>query len=227
MTPTTVFITGAAGFIGAALAARFAARGADVRGVDVRASADGRIVAGDISSPGAWQEHARGCDLVIHTAAVVSNTAPADLFWRVNVLGTRRALDAAAAGGARRFVHFSSVRAYSDSEFPDRVDESWPVRPDGHAYVDTKVASEQVVLQAHAAGEIDVTVVRPGDVYGPGSRPWTVLPVEGIKTGKFLLPDRGRGISVPSTSTISSTGSSSPHPPQGAGRSSTSRTASA
>lgn len=58
----------------------------------------------------------------------------------------------------------------------DGVDESWPVRPDGHRYVDTKIASEQVVLQAHAAGEIAATVVRPADVYGPGSIPWTIWP---------------------------------------------------
>jgi nucleoside-diphosphate-sugar epimerase len=106
-------------------------------------------------------------------------------------------VDAAVRAGTRRLVHFSSVRAYGDSGFPDLVEETWPVRPDGHDYVDTKVASEQVVLQAHAAGELDVTVIRPGDVYGPGSRPWTILPVEGIRDGKFLLPDGGRGIFSP------------------------------
>jgi len=195
--PRAVFITGARGFIGAALATRYRALGAEVRGVDTAPGGDADVVTGDISEVGPWQAHAGGSDLVIHTAAVVSNTAPPDLFWRVNVLGTRRVVEAAARGGARRLVHFSSVRAYGDSGFPDKVDESWPVHPDGHPYVDTKVASEQVVLQAHAEGALDVTVVRPGDVYGPGSRPWTLLPVEGIRTGKFLLPDAGRGIFSP------------------------------
>ena len=184
-----VFITGAAGFIGQALAERYRAQGAEVVGVDV---ADG-----DISQPGAWQERAAGADLVIHTAAVVSNAVGADTQWRVNVLGTRHALDAARDARARRFVHFSSVRAFSDAGFPDGVTEAWPVRPDGNAYVDTKVAAEQVVLQAHAAGEVPCTVIRPGDVYGPGSRPWTVLPVEMIKAGTFGLPARGRGLMSP------------------------------
>lgn len=94
-------------------------------------------------------------------------------------------------------MHLSSVRAFSDVDFPDGVDESWPVRPDGHRYVDTKVASEQVVLQAHAAGEVVATIVRPGDVYGPGSRPWTILPVEMIKAGAFALPAMGKGIFTP------------------------------
>jgi nucleoside-diphosphate-sugar epimerase len=59
------------------------------------------------------------------------------------------------------------------------------------------VAAEQVVLQAHAAGEMEVTVIRPGDVYGPQSRPWTILPVELIKARRFVLPARGRGIHSP------------------------------
>ncbi len=193
----TVLITGAAGFIGATLAERLRAGGAAVRGVDFTADPERGIAAGDVAVAGAWRDEAAGCDTVIHTAAIVSNAATIDDAWRVNVLGTRNALDAAVAAGARRFVHFSSVRAFGDTGFPDGVDESWPVRPDGHTYVDTKIASEQVVLQAHAAGEIECTVIRPGDVYGPGSRPWTVLPVEAIAAGRFVLPAMGRGVHSP------------------------------
>src|SRR5918997_2836984 len=119
-----------------------------------------------------------------------------DPIWRVNVMGTRNALDAARAGGARRFVHISSVTAFS-FDFPDGVTEDHPVRCNGVPYVDTKVASEQVVLQAHAAGQIACTIVRQGDVYGPGAGPWTVLPVEEIRRGRFLLPAMGRGIFSP------------------------------
>jgi nucleoside-diphosphate-sugar epimerase len=42
-----------------------------------------------------------------------------------------------------------------------------------------------------------VTVVRPGDVYGPGSRPWTLLPLEAIRARQFVLPAMGRGIFSP------------------------------
>lgn len=192
-----VFVTGALGFIGSAVAARYRTLGAEVRGVDRRADARGAVVAGDVAEAGAWQAHVAGCDLVIHTAAIVSNAVDLPACWRVNVLGTRRALEAAVRGGARRFFHLSSVRAFSDTAFPDGVDESWPVRPDGNPYVDTKIASEQVALQAHAAGEIAVTVIRPGDVYGPGSRPWTVLPVEAMRARRFVLPAHGRGVFSP------------------------------
>ena len=67
-----VFITGCLGFIGGALAERFRSLGAEVRGVDLRADPARVVVAGDVSQAGAWQEHAAGCDLVLHTAARVS-----------------------------------------------------------------------------------------------------------------------------------------------------------
>jgi nucleoside-diphosphate-sugar epimerase len=89
------------------------------------------------------------------------------------------------------------VRAFSDVDFPDGVGEDHPVRTNGNPYVDTKVASEQVALQAHAAGEVPLTVIRPGDVYGPGSRPWTVLPLAEIRANRFALPAMGRSVFSP------------------------------
>ena len=192
--PSKVFLTGAGGFIARALAARYRAAGSRVAGVDLVPDPERGVVAGDVTAPGPWQDALAGCDLVVHTAALVTNAADLDASWRVNVLGTRHVVDAAARAGVKRLVHFSSVRAFSDLGFPDGVTEDHPVRPDGNPYVDTKIASEQVVLQAHAAGELDCTVVRPGDVYGPGSRPWTLLPLEYIRAGRFLLPARGRGV---------------------------------
>jgi nucleoside-diphosphate-sugar epimerase len=153
-------------------------------------------VAGDVTRRGDWQRAAAGSELVIHTAAIVSMRQDPDSIWRVNVLGTRNALDAARDGGARRFLHISSVTAFS-FDFPRDVTEDHPVRTNGVPYVDTKVASEQVVLQAHAAGEVACTVVRPGDVYGPGARTWTVLPVEELRRGPLLLPAMGRGVFSP------------------------------
>ncbi len=194
--PERVFVTGALGFIGRALADRYASEGAEVRGVDVSADPERGVVAGDIGSPGEWQRHAAGSDLVIHTAAVVSMRDDPDPIWRVNVLGTRHALDAARDAGASRFLHLSSVTAFG-FDFPDGVTEDHPVRANGVPYVDTKVASEQVALQAHAAGEVTCTIVRPGDAYGPRSRPWTILPMEEIARGRMVLPAMGRGLLNP------------------------------
>ena len=191
-----ICITGASGFIGRVLAEHWRATGAEVVGVDRVEDPERGVVAGDVSQPGAWQRSAEGCDLVVHTAALVGMPSDESGFWEVNVRGTRLALEAARDAGARRFVHLSSVVTFG-LDFPDNVDERWPVHPTGVAYADTKIAAEQVVLQAHSAGEAQVTVIRPGDVYGPGSRPWTVMPVELLKGRRFALPARGRGIHSP------------------------------
>lgn len=186
--PRRVFVTGASGFLGRALAAHFRAEGAEVRGVDAVADPAAGVVAGDVALPGPWQEHAAGCDLVVHTAAIVSlRLRGAEQVWRVNVLGTEHALEAAARGGAERFVHVSSVTVFGTT-FPDGVDERHPVHPTGVPYTDTKIASEVTALQAHLDGRVPVTIVRPGDVYGPGSRAWAVQPVALMRARRFVLP---------------------------------------
>ena len=194
--PSTAFITGANGFIGAAVADRCRAAGIEVRGVDIGGESKVGIEQADITEPGAWQRKAEGCDLVVHTAAVVGMYSSPAGYWETNVRATRLVLDAAVAGGAKRFLHLSSIVVYG-FDFEGEVDERSPVRPNGVHYVDTKVASEQVVLAAHASGEIPCTIVRPGDVYGPRSRPWTVEPVRLLKSGSLALPAKGRGMHSP------------------------------
>jgi nucleoside-diphosphate-sugar epimerase len=192
-----VFITGASGFIGRALGERYEADGHAVRGMDLAADTERDVVAGDVAVPGPWQDHAAGSELVIHTAAVVSlRTERPEEVWRANALGTLHALEAAERAGARRFVHFSSVTVFG-FDFPDGVDERRPVQPTGLPYPDTKIASEQVVLQAQLEGRVDTTIVRPGDVYGPRSRAWAVLPTQLIRDRRFVLPGGGRGIFSP------------------------------
>ena len=105
--PATVLITGANGFIARALATRLRELGTTVRGVDLVAAPADDVVAGNTVNPAPWAGQLAGVDVVIHTAALVSNAAPLDKAWEVNVLGTQRVLRAAAAAGVPRFVHIS------------------------------------------------------------------------------------------------------------------------
>lgn len=194
--PGRVFITGASGFLGKALARRFRAGGSEVCGVDLREDPEAGIVAGDISRPGPWTGALAGADLVIHTAAVVSMSAAPGAAWAVNVKGTRVLLAAAQAAGASRFLHVSSIAAFG-WDFPDGADEDHPLMPNGNTYTDSKIASEHAVLAAHAAGAMDCTIVRPGDVYGPESVPWVILPLQMMRKRQFVLPDGGRGMFSP------------------------------
>jgi nucleoside-diphosphate-sugar epimerase len=192
MAANVVCITGASGFMGRALTRRYAEAGWAVRGIDRAAGPGGSVVAGDISRPGPWREVLDGADVVVHTAALVSNIASRDDAWRVNVAGTANVVAACRGGAAGRLLHVSSAAVYSHQR-PAVVTEDHPVRPGGDVYGDTKIAAEQVVLQAHAAGDVAATIVRPTDVYGPGSRPWTILPVQMLRSGQVVLPARGQG----------------------------------
>lgn len=183
--PMELVVTGSAGFLGGAVAEALRAQGHSVRGLDIR---DADIVA-DIDSPGAWQEQVRG-DVVIHTAAAVGMPSDAAHFWRINTLGTRHVLDAAIRNGVRRFVLFSSVTVFGNG-FPDQVTEDYPTRATGVPYADSKIAAEHLCLDSQIRQGIEVTIVRPGDVYGPGSRPWTLLPIEMIRSRRVAVPRTG------------------------------------
>ncbi|MFD7076289.1 NAD-dependent epimerase/dehydratase family protein [Nocardioides sp. NPDC059952] len=191
-----IFITGANGFIGRAMAERFRALGATVTGVDLVADPENGVVAGDITQPERWADELEGADVVIHTAALLGAAYSLEKAWNVNVLGTHRVLRATLEAGVPRFVQFSSIMAYGFS-FPDGVDETYPVRIEYDPYTDTKINGEAVVLAAHATGEVDVTVIRPGDVWGPGSV-WVRSPIaEMVKPTGFPLPNGGRGVFSP------------------------------
>lgn len=194
--PNRVFITGASGFLGRALMVHLRERGVEVAGMDLVADPAHGVIEGDLCRPEDWEQAVVGADILIHTAAAVSNTIAYELAWKTNVVATRKLIESAIRGGVGRFVHISSVAAFGFN-YCDGVDETAPVKPVGHPYIDTKIASEHVALSAHGAGEMDVTIVRPGDVYGPRSRPWVLLPLEMIGAGRFLLPAHGEGIFTP------------------------------
>ena len=193
--PKKVLITGANGFIGNMLMAHYRARGIPVVGVDL--SGNGLDISqGDIGQPETISQLLQDCDVVVHTAALVSNSiADADM-WRVNVLATRNLVAAAEKYKVRRFVQISSIVAYGNSA-EGELDEEQPVHADGGSYVLTKLASEHSVLAATANSAMELVIIRPGDVYGPGSRPWVILPIEAINKGQFMLPAKGEGFFRP------------------------------
>lgn len=196
MSQSPVAVTGASGFIGAALVRQYRADGREVRGVDVDSGTEASVQHGDISRRGEWEVAFDDVDLVIHTAALVSNTATRDRAWEVNVLGTHHVLETARSAGVRRVVVFSSAAVYSHRR-ERGVTEDTPVRPGDGVYGDTKIAAENAALRAAAAGGVEVTILRPADVYGPGSRPWTVLPVRNLRAGRVVLPAFGQGVFDP------------------------------
>jgi nucleoside-diphosphate-sugar epimerase len=183
-----VAVTGAAGFIGSAVARALVADGAEVIGIDVR-EADQVSRFGDISDAAAIREALAGVEAVVHTAASVREWGPMRDFIRVNVEGTANVLDAAEAAGAR-VVQISSVVVYGYTDPSDQGESAYR-RNVGIPYLDTKSASDAMAARRGAV------IVRPGDVYGPGSVPWVVRPVELMRAKRLALPRGGEGIMLP------------------------------
>jgi len=131
--------------------------------------------------------------VLLHTAAMVSSRGSIDAFRRVNVDGVRDTARIARDAGVQRFIHLSSVMVYG-FRYPPNVSEEGPFRGEGNAYCQTKIEGEEAAMSAHERGGMGVVVIRPGDVYGPGSPQWVVRPIEGIKKNRFPLIDGGRGV---------------------------------
>ena len=193
--PKKVLITGANGFIGNTLMRYYKAKKVSVVGVDLVGNGDD-IIEGDIANPETISHLLESCDVIVHTAALVSNSIADRDMWRVNVLATRNLIAAADKYKIRRFVQLSSIVAYGNTA-EGQLDEDHPVHADGGSYVLTKLASEHTVLAAQAKSSLELVIIRPGDVYGPGSRPWIILPLEAINSGAFLLPAKGEGFFRP------------------------------
>jgi nucleoside-diphosphate-sugar epimerase len=194
----TTLVTGASGMLGRAVASALAEDGHRVR-VFQRGSAG--IPAADIDEVrGSVTDHAAvalavaGCDAVVHLAAKVSLTGPADEFEAVNVEGTRALLDAASSAGVARFVCVSSPSvAHSGSSIVG--DDALPADPDsarGH-YARTKATAERLALAADAPG-FSVVAVRPHLVWGPGDTQLVARIVDRASRGR--LPLIGHGVAL-------------------------------
>jgi nucleoside-diphosphate-sugar epimerase len=190
-------VTGAGGFIGAAVARGLAAEGAQVVGLDVDAAAAERVrgtgaafVAADVTDREALESALQGAELIVHTAAFVHEWGEMEDFVEVNVRGTANVLDAAREAGVERVVHISSVVVYGYDD-PSHQDEEAFHRSYGIPYIDTKSASDRIAL---ARGAV---VIRPGDVYGPGGTQWVLRPLEMAKSGQLAVPGQGDGVMLP------------------------------
>ncbi|MEO0557908.1 MAG: NAD(P)-dependent oxidoreductase [Bacteroidota bacterium] len=189
-------VTGSSGFLGSAFAHALRQLEAEVVGIDLQAPTDELAIQADLSRAGEWMRAFEDADLVIHTAARVGEVGTRAQFRAQNVDTTANVIAACDRAGVGRLLHLSSIVVHGTA-FPDPCPEDHPVQPTGNPYTDTKIASEHAVLAAHAAGRVRATVIRPGDVYGPGSQQWTVRAIEMMQSGTFALVDGNRGVLSP------------------------------
>lgn len=166
-----ILITGAAGFIGQALCARLAAEGHTVVGAARRADVTlpPGVAACDIGEIGPvtdWRDALRGVDLVFHLAQQAHRAA--DARFGDEPAAAARLAEAAAAAGAGRLVYLSSVKVMGESTSAGR-----PFRPNDEprpqdAYGRAKLATERALTETAARAGLELVVIRPPLVYGPG-----------------------------------------------------------
>jgi nucleoside-diphosphate-sugar epimerase len=192
----TILVTGATGFIGSHIAERLVALGARVRGL-ARSTGKGawlgrrgvEIVAGDLTDAASLRRAVQGRRIVFSIAGWVGQPNSYEAARRVGVDGTRSLIEAAIDAGARRLVHTSSIAVYGPHA-DGLIDETWPLRATD-AYGRTKAQSESVVF---ACGDrIEVSVIRPAQIFGPRGGAWTTLLFDAVRRGWPILIGGGHG----------------------------------
>jgi nucleoside-diphosphate-sugar epimerase len=173
-------VTGASGLVGSHITDRLVADGWSVRALvrtpSARLESLGvATMRGDVLDAASFTRAASGVDVVFHTAAAITPRGGWEAYRRLNVDGTRTAIDAAAAARAR-LLHLSSVAVYGpEARFrgpgeKTHEDISLEPLPPTAYYARSKRESEQLVLDAHARGRLWATAVRPDVIYGPRDR---------------------------------------------------------
>jgi len=173
-------VTGANGFIGSALCRRMLDKGWKVRGA-VRSLENVSEIperveivrVGPISIDTFWKDALSGVDTVIHLAGMthIMNTCTADLlsdFRGVNAAGTKHLAREAALAGVRRFIYISSIGVNGEFTNGNLFTEDDMPQP-ASAYAVSKWEAEQALHEISKDTGLEVVILRPPLVYGPGA----------------------------------------------------------
>jgi len=168
-----VLVTGAGGFLGFALARALIARGDQVVAVNRSHypkldSLGAQQFQGDIAEAGVLMQAAHGCDAVAHVAALPGHWGRYQDYYRANVLGTERVLEACAAHRIQKLVYTSTPSVAHAGGDLAGVNESAPIPSHFRAhYPATKAIAETAVLAANSAF-FATCALRPHLIWGPG-----------------------------------------------------------
>ena len=187
-----LLITGADGFIGSHLTEALIRQGHAVRAFvlynsfnswgwldhapeDIRGNLD--VFAGDIRDPYGVKEAMKGCDAVLHLAALIaipySYHSP-DTYMDTNIKGTLNVLQAARELGVQRVIHTSTSEVYGTARFVP-ITEEHPLQGQS-PYSASKIGADQVAYSFYASFSLPVVIVRPFNTYGPRQSARAVIP---------------------------------------------------
>ncbi len=156
-----ILVTGSTGFVGSALCSWLVSEGYDVQGISRR----------ELPYYQRSTDSLQKNDVIVHTAAIAhrlneSGVDPIDEYRQVNRDLPLQLAKAAAKAGARRFIFLSTIKVLGEGDNKPYTEQSVPA-PEG-AYAISKWEAEQVLLELGRTSSIDVVILRPSLVYGPG-----------------------------------------------------------
>ncbi len=181
----TVLVTGGRGLVGSHVIEQLRTAGESVR-----------FFEGDVTDPAAWRRAAAGgggVSAIFHAAAKVAQHLPYAEFERINVGGTRLAIETARATAAR-LVHMSSASVYGRTAGYDAgsgaVAEDFPLQPihEGDFYARTKRLAEQLVRDSG----LPAVAIRSNVIYGERDSLFTPRVIAAVRVGIFPLIGSGR-----------------------------------
>lgn len=200
-----ILVTGADGFIGSHLTEALVRKGYDVRAFvlynsfnswgwldncaeDIKGKFE--VFTGDIRDPNGVREAMKGCDAVLHLAALIaipySYHSP-DTYIDTNIKGTLNVLQAARDHGCQRIIHTSTSEVYGTARFVP-ITEDHPLLGQS-PYSASKIGADQLAYSFFASFELPVTTVRPFNTYGPRQSARAVIPtiITQISSGSRVL----------------------------------------
>ncbi len=187
-----ILVTGSDGFIGSHLTEELVRRGYDVRAFVLYNSFNSwgwldqcspdiagkfEVFSGDIRDPNGVKTAMRGCDAVLHLAALIaipySYHSP-DTYVDTNVKGTLNVVQAARDLGVRKVVHTSTSEVYGTARFVP-ITEEHPLQGQS-PYSASKIGADQIALSFFSSFGTPVTVLRPFNTYGPRQSARAIIP---------------------------------------------------
>ncbi len=168
-----ILVTGATGLLGSHLVDALIERGDRVCAFVQPEDDTNRLQAqgvelryGNLKDTASLIPATRGVDVVLHCAAKTGPWGPVDEYTAINVSGLEALTRAAMAAGVRRLVHVSSITVHGN-DVGGLADETAPVREEPNPYTQTKIAGERLLQRLIREEGAQVTIVRPGWIYGP------------------------------------------------------------
>jgi nucleoside-diphosphate-sugar epimerase len=184
-----LMVTGSSGFVGRAVSDHFESGDHTVVRVVRSQESPTCLVVPDISSETDWSGALEGVDCVIHCAAKISTNqtfeteASLASYRRVNVEGTRRLAEQAAANSVLRLVFLSSVKVNGENTERGTAYTELDVPGPRDAYGQSKLEAEQALMEVAQKTGLEVVIIRPPLVYGPGVKGSFATLVKWVRKG--------------------------------------------